>query len=50
MIDMAGEDRLQLAACYQLQAIQRRRAQEALAYDIRPQRAVWRMHDIVRAQ
>ncbi|MNH13550.1 hypothetical protein D3C79_731260 [compost metagenome] len=50
MVDMAGENGLQLAACRQLQAIKRRRAEEALAGNQRLEGAVWRMNDIVRTQ
>jgi hypothetical protein len=50
MIDMAGEDRLQLRAGRQLQAIQGRCAKERLANDPRLQRAVRGIDDIVRTQ
>ncbi|MNH33775.1 hypothetical protein D3C79_943200 [compost metagenome] len=50
LIDMAWEDRLQLAACRQLQAIQGRCTEEALADDACAQLAVWRMHDVIGPQ
>ncbi|MND65478.1 hypothetical protein D3C80_568480 [compost metagenome] len=49
-IDMARENRLQLCACRQLQAIQGRCTQECLAGNSRPQCAVRGIDDIVRAQ
>ena len=50
VVRMAGEDRHQLIAGGQLQPVQRRRAEEGLAYDKRPQRAVRLVDDVIRAQ
>ncbi|MNF19361.1 hypothetical protein D3C80_2240940 [compost metagenome] len=50
MVDMAWENRLELATGSQLQAVQGRRTEEAFADDARAQFAVWRMDNVVRAQ
>ena len=50
MIGVAREDRLQLRARRQLQAIQGRRAQQGLAYYPGVERGVWRIDDIVEPE
>lgn len=48
VVDVAGEDSLELAAGGQLQAVQGRSAQETLADDLRTQLAVGRVENVVR--